>query len=176
MVKMSAESAPPGQLQSSHCSSAIKSTSLQACSAGRRVRIAQRTQQHDSFFYATFPTYMTNSCQIDCLQLESAGFSNFFLDSTNFKILTDYVLKFLQTIRQVSIILSQMWDGQGLLGVSIRFFSCEGANENVWHILVNTDSSNDNLFHMIWKYIDWFSHERISNRTHQLTSAHSDCM
>merc|ERR1719508_724544 len=27
------------------------------------------------------------------------------------------------------------WGGQGLLGVSIRFCSFEGANENVWHIL-----------------------------------------
>ena len=41
-----------------------------------------------------------------------------------------------QTIRQVGIIPSQMWGGQGLLGVSIRFCSFEGANENVWHILV----------------------------------------
>jgi hypothetical protein len=30
-----------------------------------------------------------------------------------------------------------MWGGQGLLGVSIRFCSFEGANENVWHILVS---------------------------------------
>jgi hypothetical protein len=28
-----------------------------------------------------------------------------------------------------------LWGGQGLLGVSIRFCSFEGANENVWHIL-----------------------------------------
>lgn len=40
-----------------------------------------------------------------------------------------------QTIRQVVIVPSQMWGGQGLLGVSIRFCSFEGANENVWHIL-----------------------------------------
>lgn len=30
---------------------------------------------------------------------------------------------------------SETWGGQGLLGVSIRFCSFEGANENVWHIL-----------------------------------------
>lgn len=30
---------------------------------------------------------------------------------------------------------SESWGGQGLLGVSIRFCSFEGANENVWHIL-----------------------------------------
>jgi len=29
------------------------------------------------------------------------------------------------------------WGGQGLLGVSIRFCSFEGANENVWHVLVS---------------------------------------
>lgn len=28
-----------------------------------------------------------------------------------------------------------MWGGQGLLGISIRFCSFEGANENIWHIL-----------------------------------------
>ena len=37
----------------------------------------------------------------------------------------------------MGIIPSQMWGGQGLLGVSIRFCSFEGANENVWHILVS---------------------------------------
>ena len=42
-----------------------------------------------------------------------------------------------QTIRQVGIVPSQMWGGQGLLGVSIRFCSFEGANENVWHVLVS---------------------------------------
>ena len=30
---------------------------------------------------------------------------------------------------------STLWGGQGLLGISIRFCSFEGANENVWHIL-----------------------------------------
>lgn len=40
-----------------------------------------------------------------------------------------------QTIRIVNIVPSNLWGGQGLLGVSIRFCSFEGANENVWHIL-----------------------------------------
>ena len=44
---------------------------------------------------------------------------------------------------------STLWGGQGLLGVSIRFCSFEGANENVWHILevdmLYTDSDNTNL-------------------------------
>lgn len=38
-------------------------------------------------------------------------------------------------VREVSITPSSLWGGQGLLGVSIRFCSFEGANENVWHVL-----------------------------------------
>jgi hypothetical protein len=40
-----------------------------------------------------------------------------------------------QNIRVTKITPSELWGGQGLLGVSIRFCSFEGANENVWHIL-----------------------------------------
>ncbi|XP_058799211.1 Golgi reassembly-stacking protein 2 [Phymastichus coffea] len=40
-----------------------------------------------------------------------------------------------QSIRQSTIMPSMTWGGQGLLGVSIRFCSFEGANENVWHVL-----------------------------------------
>ena len=36
----------------------------------------------------------------------------------------------------VTLVPSNTWGGQGLLGVSIRFCSFEGASENVWHILV----------------------------------------
>ncbi|XP_046990230.1 Golgi reassembly-stacking protein 2 [Schistocerca americana] len=46
-----------------------------------------------------------------------------------------------QSVREVSIEPSTTWGGQGLLGVSIRFCSFEGANENVWHVLeVNPQS------------------------------------
>lgn len=45
-----------------------------------------------------------------------------------------------QSVREVTIIPSTTWGGQGLLGVSIRFCSFEGANENVWHILVSKGS------------------------------------
>ncbi|XP_045593270.1 Golgi reassembly-stacking protein 2 [Procambarus clarkii] len=49
-----------------------------------------------------------------------------------------------QTIRNVVITPSNLWGGQGLLGVSIRFCSFEGANENVWHILeVEPNSPSD---------------------------------
>ncbi|KAL3997247.1 GRASP55/65 PDZ-like domain family protein [Acanthocheilonema viteae] len=40
-----------------------------------------------------------------------------------------------QTVRQTQITPSQMWGGQGLLGISIRFCSFEGARENVWHVV-----------------------------------------
>lgn len=40
-----------------------------------------------------------------------------------------------QAVREVFITPSHNWGGQGLLGVSIRFCSFEGANENVWHVL-----------------------------------------
>lgn len=40
-----------------------------------------------------------------------------------------------QNVRVVNMTPSEAWGGQGLLGVSIRFCSFEGANENVWHIL-----------------------------------------
>uniref|UniRef100_A0A131Z5W6 Golgi reassembly stacking protein grasp65 n=1 Tax=Rhipicephalus appendiculatus TaxID=34631 RepID=A0A131Z5W6_RHIAP len=40
-----------------------------------------------------------------------------------------------QMVRDVEIVPSSMWGGHGLLGVSIRFCSFEGANENVWHVL-----------------------------------------
>jgi len=45
------------------------------------------------------------------------------------------------TVRQLFITPSTLWGGQGLLGVSIRFCSFEGANENVWHILDVSPSS-----------------------------------
>ncbi|KAM8838300.1 Golgi reassembly-stacking protein 2-like [Synchiropus picturatus] len=38
-------------------------------------------------------------------------------------------------LRESTVTPSNLWGGQGLLGVSIRFCSFEGANENVWHVL-----------------------------------------
>ncbi|XP_033494341.1 Golgi reassembly-stacking protein 1-like [Epinephelus lanceolatus] len=40
-----------------------------------------------------------------------------------------------QRVRELEVIPSNMWGGQGLLGASVRFCSFEGANENVWHVL-----------------------------------------
>ncbi|XP_053733389.1 Golgi reassembly-stacking protein 2-like [Synchiropus splendidus] len=39
------------------------------------------------------------------------------------------------SVREVTVTPSTMWGGKGLLGLSIRFSSFEGANENVWHVL-----------------------------------------
>ncbi|NXQ14374.1 GORS1 protein, partial [Peucedramus taeniatus] len=38
-------------------------------------------------------------------------------------------------IREVEVVPSNMWGGQGLLGASVRFCSFQGANEHVWHVL-----------------------------------------
>ncbi|XP_073485001.1 Golgi reassembly-stacking protein 2-like [Aquarana catesbeiana] len=45
-------------------------------------------------------------------------------------------------LRETTVTPSNMWGGQNLLGVSIRFCSFEGANENVWHVLVQLSSVN----------------------------------
>jgi len=45
-----------------------------------------------------------------------------------------YSSKTLQT-RELNITPSSLWGGQGLLGVSIKFGTFEGANEHVWHVL-----------------------------------------
>jgi predicted metalloprotease with PDZ domain len=39
------------------------------------------------------------------------------------------------SMREVTLVPTKNWGGQGLLGVSIRFCSFEKANENVWHVL-----------------------------------------
>uniref|UniRef100_A0A8C4IAB4 Golgi reassembly stacking protein 1a n=1 Tax=Dicentrarchus labrax TaxID=13489 RepID=A0A8C4IAB4_DICLA len=38
-------------------------------------------------------------------------------------------------VRELEVLPSNMWGGQGLLGASVRFCSYQGANENVWHVL-----------------------------------------
>jgi len=45
-----------------------------------------------------------------------------------------YSSKTLQT-RELNLTPSSLWGGQGLLGVSIKFGTFEGANEHVWHVL-----------------------------------------
>ncbi|KAK5888681.1 hypothetical protein CesoFtcFv8_014747 [Champsocephalus esox] len=39
------------------------------------------------------------------------------------------------SVRELEVVPSSMWGGQGLLGASVRFCSYHGANENVWHVL-----------------------------------------
>uniref|UniRef100_A0AAY5ER44 PDZ GRASP-type domain-containing protein n=1 Tax=Electrophorus electricus TaxID=8005 RepID=A0AAY5ER44_ELEEL len=44
-------------------------------------------------------------------------------------------------LRELEVVPSNMWGGQGLLGASVRFCSFQGANENVWHVL-NVETSS----------------------------------
>ncbi|XP_059182963.1 Golgi reassembly-stacking protein 1-like [Centropristis striata] len=54
-----------------------------------------------------------------------------------------------QRVRELEVIPSNMWGGQGLLGASVRFCSFEGANENVWHVLDVETSSPASLAGLI---------------------------
>ncbi|XP_054482790.1 Golgi reassembly-stacking protein 1-like [Anoplopoma fimbria] len=38
-------------------------------------------------------------------------------------------------LREMEVVPSNMWGGQGLLGASVRYCSYQGASENVWHVL-----------------------------------------
>ena len=40
-------------------------------------------------------------------------------------------------VREVEVVPSNMWGGQGLLGASVRFCSFRRASEHVWHVLVS---------------------------------------
>ena len=61
--------------------------------------------------------------------------------------ISGYVSLFLLcTTLEVMLVPSNTWGGQGLLGVSIRFCSFEGAAENVWHVLVSISLSLSLLF------------------------------
>uniref|UniRef100_A0A4W5K0D8 Golgi reassembly stacking protein 1 n=1 Tax=Hucho hucho TaxID=62062 RepID=A0A4W5K0D8_9TELE len=53
-------------------------------------------------------------------------------------------------VRELEVVPSNMWGGQGLLGASVRFCSFQGANENVWHVLVNVRlRPSEDLFTLI---------------------------
>lgn len=43
-------------------------------------------------------------------------------------------------VREVEVVPSNMWGGQGLLGASVRFCSFRRASEHVWHVLVSPGS------------------------------------
>ena len=53
-------------------------------------------------------------------------------------------------LRESTVTPSNLWGGQGLLGVSIRFCSFEGANENVWHVLVSNPEVSSVLWCLKW--------------------------
>ena len=50
---------------------------------------------------------------------------------------------------EVTLVPCNTWGGQGLLGVSIRFCSFEGAAENVWHVLVSSLSLSHTHTHAV---------------------------
>lgn len=52
-------------------------------------------------------------------------------------------------LRESTVTPSNLWGGQGLLGVSIRFCSFEGANENVWHVLVGIIEASCCMFYIV---------------------------
>lgn len=54
-------------------------------------------------------------------------------------------------VRETDVTPSNMWGGQGLLGVSIRFCSFEGTNENVWHVLVSDGGIKQSQSILIFK-------------------------
>lgn len=53
-------------------------------------------------------------------------------------------------LREATVTPSSLWGGQGLLGVSIRFCSFEGANENVWHVLVRNPKGCYMFRFLLW--------------------------
>lgn len=61
-----------------------------------------------------------------------------------------------QRVRELEVIPSNMWGGQGLLGASVRFCSFEGANENVWHVLVSLSLFNSHIVNSCWPDIKLF--------------------
>lgn len=68
-------------------------------------------------------------------------------------------------VRELDVVPSNMWGGQGLLGASVRFCSYQGANENVWHVLVSffieeenqTDLPNSDLTFYTHHSSDFFA-------------------
>lgn len=53
-------------------------------------------------------------------------------------------------VRELEVVPSNMWGGQGLLGASVRFCSFQGANENVWHVLVSCGVMTLVYYHVTW--------------------------
>ncbi len=54
-------------------------------------------------------------------------------------------------LAELSLVPSNMWGGQGLLGVSIRFCSFEKATENIWHVLVRCCYGNTSVEYLeLW--------------------------
>ena len=61
--------------------------------------------------------------------------SAFYFRARNKYVANLFLFDIFFQIREIFITPSNTWGGQGALGISIRFCSFEGANENVWHIM-----------------------------------------
>lgn len=57
-------------------------------------------------------------------------------------------------LRESTVTPSNLWGGQGLLGVSIRFCSFEGANENVWHVLVGIIEASYCMYYIVLYHVE----------------------
>ncbi|KAK5859655.1 hypothetical protein PBY51_021195 [Eleginops maclovinus] len=58
------------------------------------------------------------------------------------------------SVRELEVVPSSMWGGQGLLGASVRFCSYQGANENVWHVL-DVEASSPAALAELQPHIDY---------------------
>ncbi|CAJ0955016.1 unnamed protein product, partial [Mesorhabditis belari] len=75
-----------------------------------------------------------------------------------------------QTVRQTSITPSNMWGGQGLLGVSIRFCSFDGASQHVWHVLTVQPNSPASIAGLISQTDYILGSESVLNHADDLIS------
>ncbi|XP_004419588.1 PREDICTED: Golgi reassembly-stacking protein 1 [Ceratotherium simum simum] len=57
-------------------------------------------------------------------------------------------------VREVEVVPSNMWGGQGLLGASVRFCSFRRASEHVWHVL-DVEPSSPAFFAGLRPYTDY---------------------
>ncbi|XP_028987943.1 Golgi reassembly-stacking protein 1-like [Betta splendens] len=58
------------------------------------------------------------------------------------------------SVRELEVVPSSLWGGQGLLGASVRFCSYQGANENVWHVL-DVEASSPAALAGLQPYFDY---------------------
>lgn len=77
-----------------------------------------------------------------------------------------------QSVREVMVTPSADWGGQGLLGVSIRFCSFEGATENVWHVLVSLHELCDQNCFVFTNFVNNFISRQFFSVSTDIISFH----